>query len=76
MLLSAYAAELITSDILLSAFRWLAMTDVIIHRFPGGQGRTKPWRLMVMYAAFGLAGLTGESPALVRVTVLMLLAWC
>lgn len=75
MLLPACAAQLITTDFLLSAFQLLGMTGFIVHRFQDRQGRTKPWGLLVMYAGFGLAFLTKGPPALVPVPALMLLAW-
>ncbi|PZQ33381.1 MAG: glycosyltransferase [Stenotrophomonas acidaminiphila] len=75
MLLPACAAQLITTDFLLSALQLLAMTGFIVHRFPDGRGRTRPWGLLVMYAGFGLAFLTKGPPALVPVPALMLLAW-
>lgn len=75
MLLPACAAQLITTDFLLSAFQLLAMSGFIVHRFPDGQGRAHAWGLLLMYAGFGLAFLTKGPPALVPVPVLLLLAW-
>lgn len=75
MLLPAFAAQLITTDFLLSAFQLLAMTGFIVHRFPDGQGRCHPAGLLLMYIGFGLAFLTKGPPGLVTVPVLLLVAW-
>lgn len=75
MLVPAFAAQLITTDFVLSAFQLLAMAGYIVHRIPDVQGRTQPWGLLVMYAGFGLAFLTKGPPALIPIPALMLLAW-
>jgi len=75
MFLPVCAAQLITTDFLLSAFQLLAMAGFIVHRFPNTQERTQPWGLLVMYIGFGLAFLTKGPPALLPVLALLLLRW-
>lgn len=72
MLMPFLAAQLVTTDFLLSAFQALGMFAYVESRFrDDGPGRW-PW---LMWSAFGLAFMTKGPPALLPLFVIAIFAW-
>ena len=72
MLMPFLAAQLVTTDFLLSAFQALGMYAYVRGRFDEqGPGR---WPLL-MWAAFGLAFMTKGPPALLPLLVILVFGW-
>jgi 4-amino-4-deoxy-L-arabinose transferase-like glycosyltransferase len=72
MLMPFAAAQLVTTDYLLSAFQALGMYAYIRGRF--GEAATGPWPWL-LWAAFALAFLTKGPPALLPLLVIVVFAW-
>lgn len=73
MLLPALAAQLITTDFLLTALEALALTAYAEGRFSVAGPRMRWW--LAMWAAFGLAFLTKGPPALLPLVAILVFEW-
>lgn len=73
MLLPALAAQLITTDFLLTALEALALTAYVEGRFSVAGPRMRWW--LAMWAAFGLAFLTKGPPALLPLVAILVFEW-
>lgn len=73
MLLPIVASQLITTDLLLTAFEALAVLAYVEARFDGPGHRLRWW--LAMGAAFGLAFLTKGPPALLPLLAIVVFEW-